>query len=198
MPPGRITRHGRKNRPALAIGAAASLLLVGLAIALVAPDGAPPSTAIGGPFSLLAGDGRTITDQSFPGKFQLIYFGYSSCADICPATLNNVAAALDQLGGKAEQVQPLFITLDPAHDTQSVLRRYASAFTPRLIGLTGSPADLRRVAEAFRVFSTPGKSGALDHSSVLYLMGPDGHFLAPIRADASGAAMARDIRRWVA
>ena len=129
----------------------------------------------------------------------LLYFGYTSCQDVCPVTMTAVGDALDVLGPKAARVQPLFVTVDPQRDTPDVLRRYLMPFSPRLVGLTGTPGQLRQMEQSYRVASTvhPGAMGTagytIDHSSVLYLIGPDGRYIAPIRADESGGDMARDI-----
>ena len=139
-----------------------------------------------------------MTEQSFRGRYVLVYFGYTSCEDVCPLTLGAVAQAMDVLGPKAMQVQPLFVTVDPQRDTPDVLGRYVAAFGPKLLGLTGTPDQLRQMQQVYRVTSVrhPGAAGyTVDHSSVLYLLGPDGRYLAPIRADETGAEMAHDIAR---
>ena len=174
------------------------LLLASGYLWLIGAGTTPRTAAIGGPFQLVQGDGHPVTDRSFPGKYLLIYFGYTSCRDVCPTTLTTVAAALDDLGTKADRVQPLFITIDPARDTPSVVQDYANRFTPRLVGLTGEVGAIHKVADEYRVSSVRhGDAGAaqyeVDHSSVLYLMAPDGHFIAPIRADESASEMARSI-----
>jgi protein SCO1/2 len=110
-----------------------------------------------------------------------------------------LVAARDSLGEKADRVQPLFITVDPERDTPTVVRQYASLFTPRLIGLTGPPNEVRKVADEYRVtrvihHGDPGSASYLvDHSSVIYLVGPDGRYIAPIRADGTGDSMAEAI-----
>ena len=159
--------------------------------------------AIGGPFTLVDSAGKTVTDRDFRGKFMLVYFGYTFCPDVCPTTLNQVAVALDKLGAKADRVQPLFVTVDPARDTPEVMRQYTAAFTPRLLGLSGTPEQIAAAAKAYRVYYAEHRTGpgpldyTMDHSSILYLMGPDGAFLAPVRADADGAEMADEIGKLV-
>jgi len=112
-----------------------------------------------------------------------------------------VVDALDRLGAKADQIQAIFITVDPRRDTPSVIKQYAAAFSPRLIGLTGSPEQIAQVAKAYRVYYAETRTGpgpndySMDHSSVLYLMGPDGQFVAPIHSDESGTQIADDLRR---
>ncbi len=159
----------------------------------------PAAAAVGGPFQLTSGDGKTVTDRDLRGKYVLIYFGYTSCPDVCPTTLQHVADALTALGSKAADLQPLFITVDPERDTQKIVRQYAAAFSPQLIGLTGTAEEIARVEKEFHVYAAIRRTGSgkddytVDHSSVLYLMGPDGGFLAPIPADEQGKEMAGEI-----
>jgi protein SCO1/2 len=156
---------------------------------------------VGGPFTLENGSGQTVTDRDFRGKYLLVYFGYTYCPDVCPTTLNAVADALDKLGPKGSALQPLFITVDPERDTPAVMKQYAAAFTPRLIGLTGTPEQIARVAKEYRVYYAKHRTGpgpndySMDHSSVLYLMSPNGDFVAPIRADASADELAAQLKK---
>jgi cytochrome oxidase Cu insertion factor (SCO1/SenC/PrrC family) len=156
---------------------------------------------IGGPFTLLDKAGHEVTDRAFRGKTMLVYFGYTTCPDVCPTTLADVTAALDSMGSKALGIQPVFITVDPARDTPSVVGDYVANFGDRWVGLTGSAAQIATVAKEYRVYYAkhPTGSGSLDytmdHSSILYLVGPDGRFVAPIPADAPPPAMASDIAR---
>jgi len=161
------------------------------------------SQLIGGPFTLEDGNGKRVTDRDFRGKYMLVYFGYTFCPDVCPTTLNEIAEALDQLGAEADRVQPVFITVDPGRDTPAVVKRYVAAFSPKIVGLTGSEASIAETAKEYRVYVAKRRTGegandyTVDHSSVLYLMGPNGAFLAPIRADESGEQMARDIGKYL-
>ena len=158
---------------------------------------------IGGPFTLQDGDGKTVTDKDFQGKYLLVYFGYTFCPDVCPTTLSAVADALDKLGPMASQVQPLFITVDPKRDTQAVVKRYVSAFGPKIEGLTGTPDEIAAVAKRYRVYFAEHRTGpgpndySMDHSSVLYLMNPKGGFLAPLRADQSGDEIAANLKKLI-
>ena len=159
---------------------------------------------IGGPFTLTDGAGRTVTDADFRGRYLLVYFGYTFCPDVCPTTLNQVAEALERLGSRADRLQTVFITVDPARDTAKVVSDYAAAFSPRIRGLTGTPEQIASVAREYRVYyevQKPAAAGGeytVDHSSILYLMDPQGHFLTPIRADQTGEQMAREIGRYLA
>lgn len=146
----------------------------------------PPGLSLGGPFELLDHTGRTVTDQTFRGRFMLVFFGFTHCPDICPTELQLVAEVLDRLGPQADRVAPLFITIDPERDTPETLADYVALFDPRLIGLTGTPAQIAAAARAYRVYyarvQPPGASTYLmDHSSFLYLIGPDGGFRALFR-----------------
>ena len=201
-------RRRQRDRRALALllgGGAAILLLVSALLWLATPAATlgGREARIGGPFHLIDDHGHPVTDRSFPGKYLVVYFGYTKCPDICPATLNTMAASLGRLGRKADLVQPLFITIDPARDTPAQLHRFVTAFSTRLIGLSGTQAELEKVADAYHVVRDVhrGQDGqtstAIDHSSVLYLMAPDGGFVAPIPADASEMVMAQVIARYV-
>lgn len=136
---------------------------------------------VGGPFTLSAPDGRRVSLADFRGKLVLLYFGYVYCPDVCPTDLAAIGAALERLGAQAAEVQPLFVTLDPERDTPEVLREYAAAFHPRLIALTGSQAEVHRVATAYKVFyervPQPGASGyAIDHTAFTFLLDRQGRF----------------------
>jgi protein SCO1/2 len=196
-------KNPRSGPPAYAIlGLLVALLLLGTG-AFLWLNGEAAGPLVGGPFALVDGDGHTVTDRDFRGKFMLVYFGYTYCPDVCPTTLNAVADALDRLGKKADRLQPLFITVDPRRDTPAVVKQYTAAFTPRLLGLTGSATQIAAVAKAYRVYYAEHRTGpgpddySMDHSSILYLMGPNGRFIAPIRADETGTEIAADVGKLV-
>lgn len=189
--------------PYVVIGAVLAALLLGTGGYLWMTGINPAKSVIGGPFSLVTGDGRAVTDRDFRGKFMLIYFGFTLCPDVCPTSLNTVAEALDKLGPKAARVQPMFITVDPKRDDQAAVRQYAAAFGPAMIGLTGTQAQVEGAARAYRVYFRENRTGpgpndySMDHSSILYLMGPDGAFVAPIRAGQSPEAIAAALGRLI-
>lgn len=129
--------------------------------------------------------GRAVTDKDFRGSFQLISFGYTYCPDICPTTLAEMSLVMKRLGELSEHLQPIFITVDPERDKPAKLAQYTAFFHPRIIGLTGSPDVIRRVADNFKVryekYFEPGgdpKRYSVDHSAGMYLLGPDGKFAA--------------------
>ncbi len=156
---------------------------------------------IGGAFRLVSDSGAVVTGRSFPGKYLLIYFGYTSCPDVCPTTLADIAVALTRLGKRAARVQTLFISVDPARDTPAVLGKYLARFSPAIIGLTGSQSEIGVVEKEFRVSVAvvPGKDGgySVDHTAALYLMAPDGRFVTALRADEGGDALAAEIGKIV-
>ncbi|PWB49862.1 MAG: SCO family protein [Nitrosomonadales bacterium] len=160
-----------------------------------------PETGIVSRYLLMDDRGRAVTDQDFPGRFQLIAFGYTFCPDICPTTLAEMSLVMNRLGKQAERLQPLFVTVDPERDTPEVLRRYTAFFHPRIIGLSGSPELVRRVADHFKVrYEKHWEPGAakdkysVDHSAGMYLLGPDGRFLAKFAYATPPAEVAERIR----
>ena len=138
---------------------------------------------VGGPFTLVNQDGRQVTEKDFLGKYMLVFFGYTYCPDVCPTELQVMTAALDQMGPEADRIQPVFVSIDPARDTPQVLKPYVANFGPRLVGLTGTDAQIAGIAKAYRVYyakaggSTSSSDYLMDHSSIIYLMGPDGSFV---------------------
>jgi protein SCO1/2 len=156
---------------------------------------------IGGPFELTDHTGKRVSDRDYRGKYMLVFFGFTLCPDVCPTGLQAIAAALDKLGPKAETLTPLFISLDPARDTPEQLASYVQSFHPRLVGLTGTQAEIDAVAKAYRVYSKrvdDPKSTAgytIDHSTFVYVMGPDGsyvtHFTHATPVDAMTARLAK-------
>ena len=185
------------NRTVYAIiGLLVAVILLAAGGYLFLTDMRPAALTVGGPFALIDGDGHAVTDKTWRGKYLLVYFGYTFCPDVCPTTMTNVADAMDKLGAKADRLQPLFITVDPKRDTPEVVKRYAAAFGPRFVGLTGSAEQIAAAAKEYRVYYAEHRTGpgpddySMDHSSVLYLMSPEGKFIAPLRADQAGADMA--------
>jgi cytochrome oxidase Cu insertion factor (SCO1/SenC/PrrC family) len=146
---------------------------------------------IGGPFTLTDHSGRQRSDSEFRGKLMLVYFGYTTCPDICPADLMTIAQAIDALGALGDAVQPIFITVDPERDTVPRLADYVSSFHPRLIGLTGTPAEIRKVALAYKAYyakreTERGEDYTIDHTGVTYIVGSEGRYLGfvPPQTDA--------------
>jgi protein SCO1/2 len=156
---------------------------------------------IGGPFQLMDQDGVARRDSDFRGRYLLIYFGYSHCPDVCPTTLSDIAGAYDRLGARKTKVVPVFVTLDPGRDTPKVIKTYLAAFGPEFVGLTGTDDAIARVANeyraSYRVRALPEGGYALDHSSAIYLMGPDGRFIAFYEDEAGPGTLAADLRKKI-
>ncbi|MDE0333532.1 MAG: SCO family protein [Defluviicoccus sp.] len=158
---------------------------------------------IGGPFVLVDHTGAERTEADLKGRHALIYFGYTFCPDVCPTALADMLIALDELGPDAERVQPVFITIDPDRDTPAVLKGYIPNFHPRLIGLSGSAAQVSRAARAYRVYyakvddPNAGENYLMDHSSVIYLMDPDGRYLTHFSHGTGPETMAKRLRELV-
>ena len=155
---------------------------------------------IGGPFELVDQNGRTTTPETFEGQWSLIYFGYTYCPDVCPTTLSIMTQALDQLGPLAAKVTPVFVTVDPERDTVAQLKAYQEHFHPSFVMLTGSPERVREAARAYRVYHRKVESESatdylMDHSSITFLMGPDGGYVTHFGHDATAETMAATLRQ---
>lgn len=158
---------------------------------------------IGGEFSMIDHRGRKITDRDFHGKFMLIFFGYTFCPDVCPTELQTMSEVLDTLGGEAENITPVFATIDPQRDTAAVLADYLSNFHARFVGLTGNADQVADLAKTFGVFYSRVKSRnasdhdedyLMNHSSFIFLMDAKGKFRAAFRAGIANKGMVRRIR----
>jgi protein SCO1/2 len=183
------------------------MLIVAAAIAAYALLSSPQRLSgsgealVGGPFVMLNHKGQQVTEATFAGKPMLLFFGFTFCPDVCPAELQVMAAALDQLGPKGEDIQPLFVSIDPARDTPEVMAAYVSNFGERFIGLTGSPVQVDTMAKTYRVYyarqanKERPEDYLMDHSSIIYLMGADGKFLKHFTYTADAAALAAGIKK---
>jgi protein SCO1/2 len=155
---------------------------------------------VGGPFALIDHNGQRRTDTDFRGKLLLIYFGFTLCSDVCPTELQAMASAVDALGPAADEVQPLFITVDPEKDTPEQLKNYVALFHPKLIGLTGDPRSIKKVALAYKVYYAKNDQRRtvdpeVDHTGFVFLVGPDGKYLGFAPPGTSGPRLAQIISR---
>jgi protein SCO1/2 len=198
------------NRRAMTypIRALAALLLP---LALIACDAAPAEkpplagAAIGGPFTLVDKTGRTVRWSDFAGKYRIVYFGYTFCPDACPTDVQKLMqgfAAFARAEPKlAKQVQPIFISIDPARDTPKVVGEFAAAFSPRLLGLTGTPEQVAQAAKAFAAYYAKGEESGggylMDHSRAAFLMDRDGKPIAMLPVDKDATAVAAELTKWV-
>jgi len=157
---------------------------------------------VGGPFTLTDQTGRTRRDSEFRGKLMVVYFGYTYCPDVCPADLMAITQALDVLGSAAEGIQPVFITVDPERDAK-VLTDYVAAFHPSLVGLTGSPEEIRKVANSYKAFyvkvpTEPSGEYSIDHAGVIYLMGRNGEYLGFMPPQTGPDRLTEVLRKYLA
>lgn len=193
---------------ALALAAiAAGSLWLSVSLGPAGPAGGRSGTAlIGGPFSLIDPQASRVSEAVLKGRLSLVYFGYTFCPDICPVELQNIGAALDiaarEDGALADDVQALFITIDPERDTKELLAGYMKDFHPRIRALTGSSEEIAVAAKAFRVYyskagDAPGTENYLmDHSNIIYLMGRDGEFLTHFGFGAQPEEIAGELRKY--
>lgn len=197
-----MTKPFRTPLGALIAGA---LLLAGCHAAPAPSDPPLAGAAIGGPFTLVNKDGKTVRWSDFKGFYRIVYFGYTFCPDACPTDVAVAMRGLDAFAKghpkEADRIRPIFISIDPARDTPKVVGEFAAAFSPRLIGLTGTPAQVDQAAKAFAAYYARGKESAggylMDHSRIAYLMGPDGEPISMLPVDKGPQAVAEDLAKWV-
>jgi protein SCO1/2 len=199
----------RINKPSAArsVAMALALMLAGCSDTRQEQQDPPlAGAAIGGDFTLTDSKGETVRWGDFAGRYRIVYFGYTFCPDVCPTDMQRTAQGLKALKAKdpakAGKIATLFITVDPERDTQAVVGEFAAAFSPDIIGLTGTPAQIEAAAKAFKIFyakgeAQPGGGYLVDHSNVVYLFGPDGAPIATLPADRGGDAVAAELVRWV-
>ncbi|WP_255406073.1 SCO family protein [Novosphingobium sp. CF614] len=186
-------------------------LILGLALAACQQPArqaeTPPleGAAIGGPFTLVDKQGTAVTWEQFKGRWRIVYFGYTFCPDACPLDVQAMMRGFDLFDkahpALAAKVQPIFISIDPARDTPAVVGEWTAAFGPRLLGLTGTPAQVKQAAGAFAAYYGKGAETAggylMDHSRIAYLMDPDGKPIAMLPVDKGPPAVAAELAKWV-
>lgn len=183
-------------------------LLAALGLAACRQEPPPLEGArMGGPFALIDQNGRRVSSAQLAGKYRIVYFGYTFCPDVCPVDLQLITAALRRFeesdSSRAARVQPIFITTDPTRDTPEVLRRFASAFHPRLIALTGTPDEIGRVARAHGIYFSArdpqqgSRDYLVDHNRIAVLYGPDGQPIAILPHDQGPGGVLEALERWV-
>ncbi|MBT3765809.1 MAG: SCO family protein [Rhodospirillaceae bacterium] len=162
------------------------------------------TATIGGPFTLVDHFNKTVTDADFRGRYMLIFFGYTYCPDVCPTTLTDISDALGLLGKDAADIAPIFITVDPERDKPEHMKEYVKHFHPKIIGMSGSVEQVKKVAGVYRVFFQKAREkGAepddylMNHSSITYLMGKDGKFLTHFSHGTSAKDLAAKIKSFL-
>lgn len=157
--------------------------------------------AIGGPFTLVDTNGATVTEKTYAGRPVAIFFGFTHCPDVCPTTLAELTALLQQLGPDAEKLAVLFVTVDPERDTPDSMKSYISSFSDRIVGLTGSEAQIADVVEKYKVYRRKvpldGGDYTMDHTAAVFLMGPDGRFRGTLSFGEAQADSLAKLKRLV-
>lgn len=192
------------NRRALIVPAAAFLFgLISLGLAAMwtfapSPDQARAS-AVGGPFELTGMDGTRVSNRQFEGAPMLVFFGFTHCPDVCPTKMMELSEIFRAAGDTANKARAVFITVDPARDTPDILKSYLSSFDPRIIGLTGSQAEIDAVVKAYRGYyrRVPTSSGdyTMDHTAIVYLMDKRGQFVGSFNVERPPVEAARELLR---
>jgi cytochrome oxidase Cu insertion factor (SCO1/SenC/PrrC family) len=157
---------------------------------------------VGGPFTLTDQTGQRRSSSEFLGKLMVVYFGYTYCPDVCPTDVMAISEALRTLGPAAQDIQPVFITIDPERDTP-LLADYLAAFHPGFVGLTGSPDEIRAVANSYKAFyakvaDARGGDYSIDHAGVIYLMGRNGEYLGFMPPQTGADRLAEILRKALA
>jgi protein SCO1/2 len=190
----------------LAVGALVALALIPQARERLLPVASNVKVwgqaLVGGPFTLTDHTGKRVTDADFRGRYMLVYFGFTYCPDVCPSTLQVMSAALDKLGPMAERFVPILITVDPERDTPEQLALYVQSFHPRLVGLTGTPAETAAVLEAYRIRNVRKRADpkstagyTVDHPAQIYVMDPDGRYRMILDYTKGAESMAASLAR---
>ena len=203
------TRPSGPPRFLLVAAILAGLVIIGTGTFLVlalrdTPRGATGTalaSAIGGPFQLVDQNGKTVTDTDLKGKWSLIYFGYTHCPDACPTALNDISIALSELGPKRDAVRPVFITVDPERDTPETLKAYVTSFDAPILALTGTADQVATAAKGYRVYYAKhpeaGDDYSMDHSSVIYVMDPEGRFTASFTHESAPEQISERLKKLI-
>ncbi len=169
-----------------------------------APAGPLAGSGVGGPFAMVDQDGRAVTERTYAGKWRLMYFGYTFCPDVCPTDVQKIAQGMKLFVARdaaaAARVVPIFVTVDPARDTPAVLKTFVRAFSPDMVGLTGTPAQAAATARAFRIYVArqgTGRDYLVDHSATIYLMDPDNRPVSFLDHGATPQAIASELATYV-
>lgn len=185
---------------------AVGLVAIGLGAFTLAPmivgERAPVRDTLGGPFRLQASSGGVLDSKSLEGKPFLVFFGFTQCPNVCPTTLADLTNLIDRLHKEGGDIRALYITLDPERDTQAVLREYMTSFSNRITGLTGTPEEIARVAQAYRAYAKkvplPDGDYTIEHTLMVYQMDSKGRFVGPLDLAAGHTLAIAQIKRQLA
>ena len=170
----------------LLVFVAGLIALSAAAVVMLVPQGreAVRTSSVGGPFTLVNQEGKTVTERDFAGSPHLVFFGFTNCPDICPTTLQQISDVLAALGPKADRLKVAFVTVDPERDTPEALKTYLGSFDPRIAGLTGTPEQVAAMIKAYRAFAqkVPGKDGdySMNHTAMVYVMDSRNNFVSAL------------------
>jgi cytochrome oxidase Cu insertion factor (SCO1/SenC/PrrC family) len=188
------------SRPKLIM--AAAMIMVAVVIGALKPNSTGSGTAlIGGPFVMLNQKGETVTEKTFAGQYMLVFSGFTHCGDVCPTELQVMTAAFTEMGPPSDKITPIFVSIDPDRDTPQAMADYVKNFHPRLQGLTGSADQVAAFAKAYHIFyqKVPNPKDPadyeMDHSSILYLMGPDGKFVTHFTYTTDAKALSEGLMK---
>ena len=182
----------------------ALLLIAAIAVLWAYRSAGPPGESgygtplVGGSFTLTDQSGQSRSDAEFRGKLMLVYFGFTHCPDVCPLDLQKMSQAMGKLGDKADQVVPIFVTVDPARDTPEAMRAFVASFDPRIVALTGDRTAIDQLVKDYRAYYKPDAGGTdynVMHSSLIYLMGRDGRYLTHFGQEASADDIAAGLAK---
>ena len=195
--------HQTRNRLLLPLtGFAAAFIVLALAVSvfmLRGGDSQGGTSAVGGPFTLVSQDGDPVTQRALEGQPSLVFFGYTHCPDVCPATLSQISAVIKALGPNP-RVKAFFVTVDPQRDTPAVMKDYLSSFDPHIIGLTGSPEAIKTIEDDYKVYAEAkaDKDGTytMDHTAITYLMDKKGLFVSGFNLERPPGESAAELRRY--
>jgi protein SCO1/2 len=186
---------------AFVVGLALTFGIVKLVVDRSGASFAGQTAAVGGPFKLVDGDGKVVTDEDMKGKPFLVFFGFTHCPEVCPTTLFELSEVFKRLGSDADKTAGLFITVDPERDTPAVMKDYLSNFDPHLRGLTGDTQAVEQAIKEYRVYARKvpldGGGYTMDHTALVYLMDKQGRFVAPFSLKRSADAAAAELRKYL-
>ncbi len=210
--PSNVSMHSNFLTRAWRKSATASVTILALLTAACSGGAPPPEepplagASIGGEFELEGPDGETVRWADFQGQYRIVYFGYAFCPDVCPTDVQRMIRGLKIASENTPAIEasliPIFISIDPERDTRKVIDEFTSAFSDKLVGLTGTPEQVRAAADTFKVYYERGEETAddsylMNHSNVVYLFDKEGKPLATLPVDLGPEAVANEIEKWV-
>lgn len=194
-------RLSRRVLLPIAAFVAGLVALSAAAVVTLVPQQQGGATGIGGPFTLVNQDGKTVSERDFAGQPYLMFFGFTHCPDICPTTLQQVGDVLAALGSKGDALKVAFVTVDPERDRPETLKTYLSSFDPRITGLTGSPEQVAAAVKTFRAYAkkVPSSGGdyTMEHTALVYLMNARNGFVGAVNLNRPAPETAAELAKRI-